>query len=140
LSPEQTAAVRSSFAQVVPFADVAGMLLFQRIFELAPQARPMFAADIAPQAKRTIAAVQTLVENLDAPDQVASLLRDLGARHAGYGVVPEHFPVVGEALLWTLEQGLGDAFTADVREAWAALWTVVAATMIDGLMMAGASR
>jgi nitric oxide dioxygenase len=136
LDPTEVAAVRSSFAAVAPIADRAGMMLFERIFELAPETRPMFADDIAPQAARTIDAVSTLVDQLDDPERVTALLTGLGARHARYGVRPEHFPVVGAALLWTLEQGLGDAFSADVRDAWSALWAIVAATMLAGLSAA----
>jgi nitric oxide dioxygenase len=136
LDPAQVAAVRTSFAAVAPIAHRAGIMLFDRIFELAPETRPMFADDIAPQAARTIEAVRTLVDHLDEPDRVTALLTELGARHARYGVQPEHFPVVGAALLWTLEQGLGDALSAEVRDAWSARWTVVAATMLAGLAAA----
>jgi hemoglobin-like flavoprotein len=138
LDPAQVAAVRTSFAAVVPIAHRAGIMLFDRIFELAPETRPMFADDIAPQAARTIEAVRTLVDHLDEPDRVTALLTELGARHARCGVQAGHFPVVGAALLWTLEQGLGDAFSAEVRDAWGALWTVVAAAMLAGLAAAAA--
>ena len=111
-------------------------MLVERIFELAPETRPMFADDIAPQAARTIRAVATVVDQLDEPERVTALLTELGARHARYGLRAEHFPVVGGALLWTLEQGLGDAFSAEVRDAWGALWTAVAATMLAGLSAA----
>jgi nitric oxide dioxygenase len=133
LDDAQIAAVRESFAAVVPIADRAGMMLFERIFEVAPETRPMFPDDIGPQAARTIEAVGAVVEQLDEPARVTAVLTELGARHARYGVRAEHFPVVGAALLWTLEQGLGDAFTAEVRDAWSALWSVVAAGMLAGL-------
>ena len=78
----------------------------------------MFDDDIGPQAKRTMAAVKTAVDGLGSLDVVGPFLVRLGARHVRYGVRTEHFDVVGAALLWTLEQGLGERFTPAVRDAW----------------------
>jgi hemoglobin-like flavoprotein len=68
---------------------------------------------------------------LDRPDALSPVLQKLGARHRGYGVVDAHYPTVGSALLLTLEQGLGDAFTPDTRAAWAEMYGVVSRTMIE---------
>lgn len=138
LTTDQIALVQRSFQDVLPIADVAGRLLYDRIFTLAPEARALFGDDIPAQAARTLGAVSRAVAGLDRLDEVAPFLVRLGARHARYGVVEEHFPVVGGALLWTLEQGLGDAFTPEVRAAWAAVWDVVAGAMIAGMRQAGA--
>src|SRR5262245_16461416 len=119
LTPHQVQLVQSSFAKVLPIADVAGMMFYERIFTLAPEAGVLFGDDIALQASRTMGAVKTSVDGLDDVDQIAPFLVRLGARHVRYGVVPEHFDLVGGALLWTLEQGLGEAFTPEVHEAWA---------------------
>jgi nitric oxide dioxygenase len=136
ITSRQIELVQSSFQQVLPIRDLAGELLYGRIFELAPEARALFADDIRPQAKRLMAAVKLAVDGLDRLDQVGPYLVKLGARHAHYGVQPEHFEVGGEALLWTLEQGLGDAFTPDIREAWATAWNVIAAAMLAGMQSA----
>jgi hemoglobin-like flavoprotein len=69
---------------------------------------------------------------LDRPDALLPVLRQLGARHAGYGVVDTHYATVGAALLLTLEQGLGDAFTPETRAAWADLYAVISRTMQQG--------
>jgi len=134
----QVALVQSSFAHVLPIADAAGMMFYERIFTLAPEARALFGDDIALQASRTMGAVKTAVDGLDDIDQVAPFLLRLGARHVRYGVRPEHFDLVGGALLWTLEQGLGDLFTDDVREAWTAAYGVIAGTMRTGMEQAAA--
>jgi len=134
----QVALVQSSFAHVLPIADAAGMMFYERIFTLAPEARALFGDDIALQASRTMGAVKTAVDGLDDIDQVAPFLLRLGARHVRYGVRPEHFDLVGGALLWTLEQGLGDLFTDDVREAWTAAYGVIASTMRTGMEQASA--
>src|SRR5918993_811764 len=132
ITPEQIVLVQSSFA------DVAGMLFYERIFTLAPEARALFGDDIALQASRTMAAVKTAVDGLEDIEQVAPFLVRLGARHVRYGVVPAHFDLVGEAFLWTLEQGLGEAFTPEVNEAWVAAFGVIARAMLIGMEQASA--
>ena len=134
----QVELVQSSFQHVLPIADVAGLLFYERIFTMAPEARALFGDDIALQASRTMAAVKTAVDGLDDVDQIAPFLVRLGARHVRYGVQPEHFDLVGGALLWTLEQGLGDAFTPEVHDAWAAAFGLIARAMLIGMEQAGA--
>jgi nitric oxide dioxygenase len=133
ITSQQIELVQSSFQQVLPIADVAGEMFYGRIFELAPETRALFDDDIRPQAKRTMAAVKVAVDGLDRLEKVAPFLIKLGARHVRYGVRPEHFDLVGEALLWTLEQGLGEAFMSDVREAWVEVWSIVAGAMLTGM-------
>jgi nitric oxide dioxygenase len=136
ITTEQVQLVQSSFQKVLPIADLAGELLYGRIFELAPEARALFGEDIRPQAKRLMAAVKVAVDGLDRLEEVAPYLIKLGARHVRYGVRPEHFEVVAEALRWTLGQGLGEAFTPDVEEAWMEAWNIVAGAMLTGMRMA----
>ena len=138
ITPAQVELVQSSFQHVLPIADVAGLLFYERIFTMAPEARALFGDDIALQASRTMAAVKTAVDGLDDVDQIAPFLVRLGARHVRYGVQPEHFDLVGGALLWTLEQGLGDAFTPEVHDAWSAAFGLIARAMLTGMEQAGA--
>ena len=130
--------VQSSFLHVLPIADAAGLLLYERIFTFAPEARSLFGDDIGVQAKRLMAAMKTAVDGLGNLDIVGPFLVRLGARHARYGVRPEHFDLAGGALLWTLEQGLGERFTPAVRDAWAAAWEVIADAMQTGMRQAAA--
>lgn len=139
ITETQIALVQSSFSHVLPIADTAGLLFYERIFTLAPGTRSLFGDDIAAQAVRTMAAVKTAVDGLGTLDEVAPFLVRLGARHVRYGVRPEHFDVVGAALLWTLEQGLGDRFSPPVREAWVAAWNVIASAMLSGMRQAAAA-
>lgn len=138
ITEAQVALVQSSFVHVLPIADAAGLLFYERVFTLAPGTRSLFGVDIALQATRTMGAVKTAVDGLDNIEQVAPFLVRLGARHVRYGVLPEHFDVVGAALLWTLEQGLGDLFTAEVRDAWVAAFSVIAGAMLAGMERAAA--
>ncbi len=128
--------IQTSFQQVLPIADTAGMLLYERIFTLAPETRSLFDDDIRPQAKRLMAAVKVVVDGLGDLEAVAPMLVRLGARHTRYGVRPEHFEVGCTALMWTLEQGLGESFTPPVRDAWAAAWNVIADAMTSGMHQA----
>ena len=139
ITDSQIALVQSSFRHVLPIAETAGMLFYERVFTLAPGTRALFDDDIAPQAKRTMAAVKTAVDGLGNLDIVGPFLARLGARHVRYGVRHEHFDVVGTALLWTLEQGLGERFTPAVRDAWVAAWDVIAGAMREGMRRAEAT-
>jgi hemoglobin-like flavoprotein len=138
ITDAQIALVQSSFAEVLPIADAAGLLFYERVFALAPGTRSLFNDDIGPQATRTMAAVKTAVDGLGSLDVVGPFLTRLGARHVRYGVRTEHFDVVGTALLWTLEQGLGERFTPAVRDAWVAAWNVIADAMRTGMRRAEA--
>jgi hemoglobin-like flavoprotein len=138
ITKAQIALVQSSFLDILPIAEAAGLLFYERVFTLAPGTRTMFDDDIAPQAKRTMAAVKTAVDGLADLDVVGPFLVRLGARHVRYGVRTEHFDVVGTALLWTLEQGLGERFTPAVRDAWMAAWDIIAGAMREGMRRAEA--
>jgi hemoglobin-like flavoprotein len=133
VTPEQKALVQTSFAQVLPIADQAGALLYGRIFELDPSLRELFHIDIGEQGRKLMQMVSIAVNSLDSLTQLVPALEALGRRHADYGVTREHLELGGEALLWTLERGLGAAFTADVREAWAAVYGVLMDTMLEGM-------
>ena len=123
--------VQKSFAQVRPGAAGAADLFYRRLFELDPDLRPLFTSDIGEQGARLMAMIGLAVDGLDELDALTPAVQALGIRHRGYGVRPEHYDTVGEALLWTLGQGLGDAFTPDVRAAWAETYGLLAGVMRD---------
>ena len=131
MTPHQIELVQTSFAKVLPIAATAADLFYGRLFEIAPQVRRMFPDDLSEQKKKLMAMLGTVVAGLNRVDTLLPAVRALGRRHAGYGVTVEHYAPVGAALLWTLEKGLGEAFTAEVREAWAAAYGVLSQTMID---------
>jgi hemoglobin-like flavoprotein len=131
VTPHQIELVQTSFAKVAPIAATAADLFYGRLFEIAPQVRRMFPDDLSEQKKKLMAMLGTVVAGLNRVDTLLPAVRALGRRHAGYGVTVEHYAPVGAALLWTLEKGLGEAFTAEVREAWAAAYGVLSQTMID---------
>lgn len=141
MTPNQVTLVQTSFAKVAPIAGVAADLFYDRLFEIAPDVRRMFPNDLADQKKKLMAMLGTAVAGLTKPDALLPAVRALGARHAGYGVTAEHFAPVGAALIWTLEQGLAEAFTPEVKAAWIEVYGVLSQTMIEGMKeMPKASR
>jgi hemoglobin-like flavoprotein len=132
MTPMQKTLVQQSFKQVVPIADTAATIFYERLFVTAPAVRPLFKSDLAEQKKKLVQMLAYCVGKLDAPDELLPAVRALGRRHVGYGVTDEHYDLVGATLLWTLEKGLGAAFTPEVKEAWTTIYQVLAATMIDG--------
>jgi hemoglobin-like flavoprotein len=130
MTPEQVQLVRSSFAKVATIKEEAAALFYRRLFELDPGLRPMFKGDMTAQGANLMAALQGVVASLDRLEQVLPVIRELGRRHAGYGVQPEHYATVGEALLWTLERGLGEDFARATQRAWTDAYGRLAWTMI----------
>src|SRR5262245_51994097 len=129
LTESQKSLVQNTFAIITPIADDAAVLFYQRLFEIAPELRPMFRGDMAEQRKKLMQMLTAAVKGLDRLEQLVPVVQDLGRRHAGYGVEDKHYDTVGEALLWTLEMGLGAAFTPEVRTAWATVYGLLATTM-----------
>lgn len=129
MTPQQVELVQSSFKKVEPIATEAGDLFYGRLFEIAPQVRPMFSDDISDQRDKLMKMLSTAVNNLHQVEQIIPAVQDLGRRHVDYGVKDEHYDTVGSALLWTLEQGLKDDFTPEVKEAWTETYTTLAGVM-----------
>lgn len=129
MTPQQVELVQSSFRKVVPIAGTAADLFYDRLFELAPAVRPMFPQDLGEQKKKLIGMLATAVNSLHKLDTIVPAVQDLGRRHKRYGVTAEHYTPVGAALLWTLEKGLGEAFTPDVKGAWTEAYTTLAGVM-----------
>jgi len=132
MTPQQIDLVQQTFADVKPIATTAAELFYSRLFTLEPSLRPMFKSDIRQQGQMLMSMIGAAVNGLKNLDALVPVVRSLGARHASYGVRDEHYAIVGGALLWTLEQGLGDKFTPDVRNAWAAAYGLLADVMMLG--------
>ncbi len=132
LARDQVALVQATWQQVAPIADTAARLFYGRLFELEPGLRPLFGrTDMDEQRRKLMQMLAVAVAALDRLETLRPALEALGRRHVGYGVEDRHYGLVGEALLWTLEQGLGDGYTRSVRDAWAAAYTTLATIMRD---------
>ena len=132
MTPAQVAMIRESWTAVEPIQDVAATLFYDRLFELDPTLRRLFRrTDMAGQKKILMQTLTVVVKSLDRLDQIVPAVQALGRRHAGYGVRPSHYDTVGVALLWTLGQGLGDAFVPALRDAWTDAYSTLATVMIE---------
>ncbi len=129
MTPTQKQLVKTSFAQVAPIAEQAATLFYGRLFELDPALKPLFKGDMAEQGRKLMKTLATAVNSLDKLDELVPVVESLGKKHVSYGVKPQHYDTVGSALLWTLEAGLGKAFTPDVKEAWTVVYGVLAGAM-----------
>jgi hemoglobin-like flavoprotein len=132
MTPEQKQMVKDSWAKVLPIKETAAELFYNRLFDTYPEVRPYFKGDMKEQGRKLMAMLNTAVSGLDNIDGLIEPLKQSGKAHKGYGVKAEDYDKVGESFLWTLEKGLGDAFTPDVKEAWTVVYTTVAGVMIEG--------
>ena len=131
MTPTQITVVKESFAQVVPIKETAAEIFYNRLFELDPSLRRLFHTDMEEQGQKLMSTLAVAVGGLDNLDAILPVVRDLGSRHGGYGVEPSHYETVGSALIWTLEQGLGDDFTEQTKEAWVAAYGLLSSVMIE---------
>lgn len=129
MTPQQVELVQTSFKKVVPIAGTAADLFYNRLFEIAPETRSMFPADLKEQKGKLMAMLGTAVSNLHQLETILPAVKALGERHKGYGVTAAHYAPVGAALLWTLEKGLGPEFTPEVKAAWTETYTALAGVM-----------
>jgi hemoglobin-like flavoprotein len=129
MTPKQIALVQDSWKQVGPMAELAAKMLYTRLFALDPSLRTMFKGDLQEQGRKVMAMMSFAVNSLTRLEHAVPLVQALGRRHAVYGVEERHYTIVEEALIWTLGQGLGSAFTKEVEDAWRAAYGVLATTM-----------
>lgn len=130
MTPEQIKLVRDSFAKVRPIQEQAAAIFYGRLFEVAPSVRGLFKADLKEQGAKLMAALAMVVVSLDKLGDILPQVQEMARRHVAYGAKDEHYAVVGDTLLWTLKQGLGEDFTADVEAAWTQAYTTLSGAMI----------
>lgn len=127
LTKNEKQLIRDTFAMVEPIATTAAELFYGRLFEIAPQVKPLFKhTDMEQQGRHLMQTIAILVHSIDRLDTFGAHLHKLGKNHIKYGAQPEHYVAVGEALLWALEQGLGDSWNEEVAQAWTKLYIFVA--------------
>ena len=131
MNEQQIKLVQESFAKVAPIAETAANLFYGKLFELDPSLRTLFKGDMQEQGAKLMKMIGMAVNSLNNLDALVPVVQDLGVRHVDYGVEDAHYDTVGAALLWTLGQGLGEAFTTEVEAAWTETYTVLATVMKD---------
>ncbi|TMK06548.1 MAG: hemin receptor [Alphaproteobacteria bacterium] len=131
MTPDQVKLVQQSFAKLAPIADQAAVMFYDRLFEVAPHVKAMFPADLTEQRRKLMATLSAVVNGLGTLESVLPAASALARRHVSYGAKAEHYPVVGGALLWTLEKGLADGWTTEVADAWTAAYGMLSGFMIS---------
>ncbi len=130
MTPEQIELVQTSWEKVKPISEQAAQLFYGRLFTLDPSLQSLFKGDMSEQGKKLMATLNLAVTSLTRLESIIPAVEDLGRRHVGYGVPDDSYETVGAALLWTLEQGLGDDFTEEVKEAWTETYTTLSTVML----------
>lgn len=129
MTPDHIRIVQTTWLRLLPIRETAAQLFYDRLFELDPSLRQLFRGDLQAQGKKLMQVIDGAVNGLTRIEHVVPIVQALGRRHAGYGVRDQHYETVGSALLWTLEKGLGAAFTDPVKAAWSAVYHTLATTM-----------
>ncbi|TWU57461.1 globin family protein [Rubripirellula reticaptiva] len=131
MTPQQITLVQDSWAQVKPISEQAAELFYGRLFELDPSLKTLFKGDMKDQGKKLMATLNLAVTSLTKLETILAAVQELGRRHVQYGVPDSSYATVGEALLWTLDKGLGEAFTDDVKAAWTETYLTLSNVMLD---------
>lgn len=129
MTPEMIEHVQNSWEKVKPISETAATLFYGRLFELDPSLEKLFSGDMEEQGKKLMTMLGTAVAGLRNLEAIIPAVEALGKRHVGYGVEAAHYETVGAALIWTLSQGLGEAFTDEVETAWVETYNTLATTM-----------
>ena len=129
MTPEKIALVKNSWQQVLPIKDTAAQLFYGQLFELDPSLRSMFKGEMVEQGRKLMAMINTVVSSLDNLGPILGRIEELGRGHVAYGVTAAHYDTVGNALLWTLGQGLGEQFTPAVKDAWTDAYSTLSSAM-----------
>jgi hemoglobin-like flavoprotein len=130
MTPDQINAIQESFAKVAPISEQAAALFYGRLFEIAPSVEPLFRGDMHEQGKKLMATLAVVVNGLGDLEAILPAASALAKRHVAYGVTAAHYAPVGEALLWTLERGLGAQWTPELAAAWADAYGLLSEYMI----------
>ena len=130
MDAKQIELVQRTFEKRVrPIAQEAGEIMYKRLFEMEPSLEPLFKGDIKRQGEMLMTAIGLAIQSLDQPEIVAESVRELGKRHAQYGVQSRYFNIFGASLMWSLEQVMGPDFTPEVKDAWGEAYAILAKAM-----------
>jgi hemoglobin-like flavoprotein len=117
--------IQTSLEQVLPIADTAAALFYGRLFEMDPHLRPLLVGDVKAQGRQLMHWLTAIVRTLETLDDLIPVGQALGRRWASLDLCEDDYAEVAEAMCWTLQKGLGEAFTAEVEEAWLAAYTLL---------------
>ena len=132
MTSHQIVLIKGSWQAAATLGDAVGELFYGRLFEIAPEVKPMFSQiTIKEQSKKLLSMLSYVIHKLDSLQDILDEVAKLAQRHAHYGVRPEHYIVVGEALLWTLEKDLAEKWNDELKEAWTLCYMTLSGAMIQ---------
>lgn len=131
MTPHEVDLVQRSWRAVLPVGDTAAEIFYGKLFSLEPSIQSLFRDDMREQGRNLTAMISVAVGSLSRPEKITLAVRQLGKRHAAYGVEPRHYELVEVALLFMLEHVLAGHFTDEVRAAWTSVYRLLASTMQD---------
>ncbi|PCS21193.1 globin family protein [Candidatus Enterovibrio escicola] len=129
LTPHQITLISQSFYKVEPISEKITEIFYKTLFAYEPTVKSLFKGDMQQQGRKLMVMLHTVVNSLNRLDNLVPVLQDLAKRHVDYGVKKTHYTPVGNALIHTLQIGLGDDFTPEVKAAWIAILDIIADTM-----------
>lgn len=129
MNSQQVALVQQSFEKAAALGDKVAEIFYAELFAIEPSLRPLFKADMREQGQKLLTALALVVRSLHTPEKIIGPVKELAARHVNYGVQPEHYAHVGNALLRTLKKGFGDEFTQELSDAWTEAYRMLAQIM-----------
>lgn len=130
MTPDQIRLVQRSFALIGSDGQAVARLFYGRLFEIDPSSKPLFRSDLEVQGAKLVTMLAMVVNGLDRLEPLLPAVEGLARRHVGYGVSERHYPSVGAALVWALEEALGERFTREMRAAWIEAYSILSTTMI----------
>jgi len=131
MTNQQILLVQDSWKLVNPIKETAGRLFYMRLFDETPALKQLFKGDTSGQVKKLMTMLTLIVNNLSRLEQIVPAAQKLAVKHIDYGVEIAYYPKVGSALLWTLEQGLGEAWNEDLKSAWQTAYGTLSRVMIE---------
>jgi nitric oxide dioxygenase len=140
MDARQVALVQESFEMAAGLGEKVAELFYAELFAIDPSLRSMFKGDMREQRKKLLATLALVVRSLHAPEKILQPVKNLAIKHVDYGVQPEHYTYVGNALLRTLKKGLGDHYTPELRDAWVAAFRLLAGIMKEAAYGREAAR
>ena len=130
LTTAQIGLIRDSFHRLQPDVETASEHLYERLFEIAPEIREMFRCDMAGQGMQFMSTLGVILQHLDDPEALHPHLEHLAQGHAAFGVKPEHFRLMGQALIWAMRKTLGENYPEDAAAAWEVAYELLAREMV----------
>jgi hemoglobin-like flavoprotein len=140
MNGHQITLVQQSFEKAAGLGEKVAEIFYAELFAIDPSLRAMFKGNMKEQHAKLLSALALVIRSLHAPEKIIAAAQKLAVKHLDYGVIPEHYTYVGNALLRTLKKGLGPEFTPELSDAWVAAFRTLAGVMKQAAYGSAAGR